>query len=89
MLDEDVTKCLNCNKPQCTNCLKSRPPSRKRFWIEKVDPDTGKVVETYRSYAAAAELNLVSERTIRRYLSMTTPNLGFIWRRVEVTKNNV
>ncbi len=94
MCEEDIKKCLTCEKPKCTNCLHNMKPynqkKKKKYTIVQIDPDTGKTVKIYGSYQEAAEASCTSERNIRRYTALHAPVYrGYLWRRLEVKDNNV
>ena len=93
MCEEDIQKCLNCNKPSCTNCLRNDKPynkKKKNFIIAQIDPDTDETVKIHKSYQEAAEAACTSERNIRRYTYPQAPVYrGYLWRRLEVKKKDV
>lgn len=80
MLDE-ITTCLNCKRPRCTNCLGDNHHSTKFQSIVQIDRITEKVIARFSSAAEASRKTGINQRSISAAAAGKYKSAGgYIWR---------
>lgn len=82
MLDEERDICLNCPKPECTNCLGTvRGFKNKYVPILQIDPATNKIVAIHDSIQEAVRATGLRYSSLHRAITKNKPWGGYLWRK--------